>query len=180
MRHGESEANTLGVIACGTESISQYGLTDLGIEQARQSAEEFKRNYGTAVVYSSDYSRALETATILAETIGVEVNIDVRLRERDFGEFNGASVSEYGKIWEITDIEPDAKPYGVESINEVVLRLEKLVEKSETQYTHQNIVLVGHGDPLLIWEIYSKGLSFSETVHYIGNAEIRPLVTNEI
>ena len=47
------------------------------------------RGGGTVTVFSSDLARARESARLVAEAIGVGVTTDARLREMNFGEWDG-------------------------------------------------------------------------------------------
>lgn len=58
------------------------GLTPSGRAQARVTARFVAERFAPSAVWSSPLRRAVETATPLAETVGVEVRIDPRLRER--------------------------------------------------------------------------------------------------
>ncbi|WP_042418446.1 histidine phosphatase family protein [Streptacidiphilus anmyonensis] len=61
----------------------------------RQAAElgERRRRDGFAAVYTSDLHRAVETARIAFRDSGPPVHQDIRLRECDYGDLNGAPVS---------------------------------------------------------------------------------------
>jgi broad specificity phosphatase PhoE len=67
-------------------------LSDTGIEQAEGVADWLEREKAlreAAVVVSSPYRRAAETARLAVEGLGLTVQIDERLRERDLGAFDG-------------------------------------------------------------------------------------------
>jgi broad specificity phosphatase PhoE len=83
VRHGQSEWNAEG----RWQGQADPPLTDLGRLQAREAA----RALGTVdAVWASDLRRAVETATIVADHLGVgPVVLDPDLRERDAGEFSG-------------------------------------------------------------------------------------------
>ncbi len=49
---------------------------------------------GLSRVYSSDLARARDTAEIAARTLGIEVELDARLREVDVGEWSGLTLAE--------------------------------------------------------------------------------------
>ena len=89
VRHGESEANELGVIAGWTD----YKLTALGLEQAIQTAD-YLANEKIDVVCSSDLCRAFETAKPHAEKRGLTVNAYPELRETYCGEWEGITFAE--------------------------------------------------------------------------------------
>jgi broad specificity phosphatase PhoE len=68
-------------------------LSDEGREQARRLAGSLLDDRFDAI-YASDLSRALETARIVAEPHGLQVTTDPRLREFDFGAWEGLTWDE--------------------------------------------------------------------------------------
>ncbi len=83
VRHGQSEWNAIG----RWQGQADPSLSDLGRLQAREAAQAVG---AVDAVWSSDLQRAVETATIIAEHIGVgPVIVDPDLRERDAGEYSG-------------------------------------------------------------------------------------------
>lgn len=64
-------------------------------ESGRRQAEELgkrRRGNGIAAVFVSDLARAVETADIAFSGSGIPIYHDARLRECNYGEFNGTSV----------------------------------------------------------------------------------------
>ena len=176
MRHGFSESNEQGIIACDESSVTKYGLTDVGRQQAVEAAAVFKDQINSKpVIISSDYLRAHQTALILAEQFGVEVTLDKRLRERNFGTLNGTDFANYKKVWNVSDDDPDATPFEAESTRQLVARVQAVIDEVELTHNGQTIVLVSHGDPLIAINSYFVNGGFGPEVHYMGNAEIRPL-----
>ncbi len=176
MRHGFSLSNEQGIIACDDSSITQYGLTQTGKDQAASAAQTFKQIVKTApLIISSDYLRAHQTAQILADAFDTRVILDRRLRERDFGQLNGTDFANYKKVWNVSDDDPDATPFDAESTRAVVSRVQAVIGEAESKYTDQTIVLVSHGDPLIAINSYYINDGFGAEMHYMGNAEIRPL-----
>lgn len=88
VRHGQSEWNAVG----RWQGQADPPLSDQGRLQAREAA----RAIGAVdAVWASDLQRAVETATIIADHVGVgPVVIDTDLRERDAGEFSGLTRAE--------------------------------------------------------------------------------------
>ena len=84
IRHGE----TLWNQEHRMQGHSDSPLTEEGVRQARQLARRLA-GMEFAALYSSDLGRALETARTVAEATGHEVVVDPRLRERNFGLFEG-------------------------------------------------------------------------------------------
>lgn len=89
LRHGESTANRDGVIAGSTD----VALTALGEAQAREAAIALAGS-GIRRIVASPQRRALRTAEIVAETLGLPVATDAGLVERHWGEWEGRPVVE--------------------------------------------------------------------------------------
>ncbi|MCP3855252.1 MAG: histidine phosphatase family protein [Actinomycetia bacterium] len=93
VRHGQSEWNAQG----RWQGQADPPLTNHGRLQAMRAAEKLGMFDALA---SSPQQRALETATILAEAIGVgPVLIDDDLRERNAGEWSGLTREEIDEQW---------------------------------------------------------------------------------
>ena len=90
IRHGESEANLEGLFA-GQKDDSH--LTDTGREQARMASRELKkRQIKIDHIVSSPLKRAYETATVIANELGLDstqVVLDERVQEYDMGAYTG-------------------------------------------------------------------------------------------
>ncbi len=84
VRHGTTEWNA----SHRFQGHSDVPLSEVGRAQARRLADRL-RGERFDVIYASDLIRAVETASILAEPHGLEVRRDPRLREFDFGEWEG-------------------------------------------------------------------------------------------
>ncbi|NRQ40395.1 histidine phosphatase family protein [Nonomuraea sp. NN258] len=69
-------------------------LSPTGVENARQLGE---RRRDVDLVYTSDLRRAVQTAEV-AFGGGKEVRLDRRLRECDYGEYNGRPVAELAPL----------------------------------------------------------------------------------
>ena len=86
IRHGESQGNAERRL----QGVADYPLTELGREQARALARRLQREgWDLAAIYTSDLSRAAETAEILGQALITLVVPDDRLREYDAGVLNG-------------------------------------------------------------------------------------------
>ena len=90
IRHGESEANELGVIA----GWSDYPLTALGLQQAEETATYLVANEQIDVVCSSDLCRASATAKACADKLGLTVQTYPELRETYCGDWEGITFAE--------------------------------------------------------------------------------------
>jgi len=93
VRHGESEWNAVG----RWQGQADPPLSEVGRRQAFMAAE---RIGAVDAVVSSDLERAVQTAFIIGEALGVgPVITDERLRERDAGEWSGLTKAEIEQQW---------------------------------------------------------------------------------
>lgn len=98
IRHGETDWNRARRIQGSTD----IPLNDTGREQARAAAAALReRGAGLPVnVFSSDLSRARETAEIIAAELGAAApRTYPGLRERSYGEAEGVDASEFLQRW---------------------------------------------------------------------------------
>ena len=84
MRHGESEANVLGVmVGDPRRGIEGFGLTDLGRRQALEAAALYKKSHGPLLdgteIVASDFRRTRETAELLAAGLGNSVPVGLNI-----------------------------------------------------------------------------------------------------
>lgn len=88
-RHGNTDWNA----GRRVQGQTDVPLNDLGRQQAVDAAELLIRLRPAAIV-ASDLSRAADTAAALAALTGLPVQLDKRLRERYFGEWQGRTMAE--------------------------------------------------------------------------------------
>ncbi len=84
-RHGETDDNREPLRFQG---FADTLLNETGRRQARELAERLAGD-GIASLWSSDLSRARETAEIVGARIGLAPSLDARLREGDRGRWEG-------------------------------------------------------------------------------------------
>ncbi|HET9517543.1 MAG TPA: histidine phosphatase family protein [Actinoplanes sp.] len=88
-RHGNTDWNAEGRVQGQTD----VPLNDLGRSQAAAAAELLVR-FRPASIVSSDLRRAADTATVLSDLTGLQVQPDARLRERFFGTWQGLTMTQ--------------------------------------------------------------------------------------
>lgn len=147
VRHGQSIWNLEGRLQGQTMDIP---LTDLGREQAAQAAEQVAGLVSDAVLVSSDQTRAVQTARIIADRIGVEPVTTELAREHNFGDLEGRRRDE---------LHPEPVPAGQhiseiawgggESVQQLYARCERLLEHLRG-LGRDEVVLVSHGDALRV------------------------------
>jgi probable phosphoglycerate mutase len=129
------------------------GLTDEGWEQARRAAAAIAADGGYAAIVSSPLRRTRETASAVADSLGLPVEIDESFREAMFGEWDGYTVDEVRDRWP-DDFEAwtasffDAAPPGGEALSAVRERVEKALRALVGAHPGEKVVVVSHVNPI--------------------------------
>ena len=89
IRHGETEWNITG----RWQGILDPPLNEPGRKQAEKLAAHLK-DTPIQAIYSSDLSRAFDTAKMLGDALGLSLIVDKRLRELHIGVFQGLTKPE--------------------------------------------------------------------------------------
>jgi probable phosphoglycerate mutase len=178
MRHGESLANVADkIVSLPHNGLEDFGLSGLGREQARLSAQASGLP-STTIVIASDFLRARQTAAAACEAIGAPpAQLHEGLRERAFGELEGKSGEDYHKVWAHDQKDSDHTLFGAESANALVKRLRAVLEGLEARHTDQDVLLVSHGDPLRFLQLSAANRPLTEhlQIKLFAPAEIRAL-----
>lgn len=179
LRHGTSLANEEGIIISDpVVGIQFYGLTDDGKLEVYESVSSSELELGNPdiIICSSDFKRARESGGIGGEVLEVEyVILTPQLRERWFGDFECTSNSNYEKVWEIDEVNPNHKKYGVESVIEVRDRAKSLITDMEELHKGKIIILSSHGDTLQILQTDFSGVDprFHRKLEHLETGELR-------
>lgn len=138
-------------------------LSAAGLERAAALAAEFRSRPLTAI-YSSDRLRALDTARAIADVHRLEARVDARLRELDFGAWEGRRLADLwveepasAAAWE-KDLRATPPSFG-ESLAEMHVRLTAFLEDARA-------CLEGDGDVAVV-------------AHRGSLAVLRSLITGE-
>lgn len=145
-RHGRTAYNA-GARLQGQVDIP---LDEVGRWQARTAAATIRRRYAPARVVASDLSRAADTARALGALLDLPVELDPRLRERGFGEWEGMAGHEIEARWpqEYARWRAGADPQGVgaESRAQVAARVGGAVREHAADVVDgRTVVVVSHG-----------------------------------
>ncbi len=151
--HGTTFDNEAG-ISSGWKNVQ---LSPLGVEQNKALMKQIE-GWQFDAVYSSDLQRAVATADFLFEG-RIKVVIDERLRECNYGRYNGSS----SKL-----VEPlqrkyvkDPFPEG-ESYEQVKQRIRSLLDDLMTDYAGADLAFVSHKGPQLALEVLLNGKSWEQ------------------
>ena len=145
VRHGETEWNRRRRI----QGQSDIELTDLGRRQAARTAARLAA-LKIAAIYSSDLSRAYETAFTIAQPHGMPVEQVLDLRERAFGDWEGLTAEEIAQSYAeeyrkwVHDRFNAVIPNG-ESLSQLFERAWKTFRLLTDRHDGETVVLVGHG-----------------------------------
>lgn len=163
VRHGYSESNKGGYLS---NELGKYPLTVLGREQAAIAGDELAKIKGIRRIISSPCLRTMETAEVIAKRLGLNVEIDRRLIEADFGKFTGKTIDEICGN-EKNDIATLCRKLkgGAESFSSIQNRTVEFMESLEDGTVS---VAVSHAYPIATAIVYSQNLgesaSFAITV----------------
>lgn len=142
--------------------------------QAREVAHEL-RGESFAAAFTSPLRRALQTAEILGQELGLEFAVDEGLKEVDVGSWSGLTRTEaearfpagyarwleYGHGWD------DGETY--DALGDRVVRS---LLRLAASHTGKTVLLVTHGGPIRSALAAAEGLSFDDarrSIHGIGN-----------
>ncbi len=145
VRHGATEWNKKGIV----QGCLDIPLSDEGIMQGHLLADKLK-NIDIEYIFSSDLSRARDTAQLICDKHNLSFIEDHRLREMDFGEWQGLSfeqitVSDKLKLDTWRNRPSLVKFDQGESIDDVKERALDFFNEIYTKFEHANILLVTHG-----------------------------------
>lgn len=113
-------------------------------ETGRKLAQELgqrRSEDGLATVFTSDLARAVETAEIAFGGSGISIRQDPRLRECDYGTFNGMPVSELARIRSQHIREPF--PQG-QSYQDVVDQTRDFLAEVARDWDGKKVLLIAH------------------------------------
>jgi broad specificity phosphatase PhoE len=144
LRHGQTEWNREQRFR-GRADLS---LDEIGLRQAEAVAEKLT-SYKAAVIYSSPLPRALMTAQVVAEHLGLTVQTLPELIDIDFGDWEGLSAKEASEQdsdlfnrW--TEHPHEVRfPQG-ESLQDVRDRVAAAVESLALKHDGQTVALISH------------------------------------
>ena len=180
IRHGETDWN----VGTRVQGHLDIGLNDRGREQARRLASTLAGREPIDHIYSSDLSRALDTARIVAEVIGAPLTASAALRERCFADLQGRTFAEVA----VTDPElserwrhrqPDWTPPGPggESLLAFRDRITLAVQDLAARNMGHTIALFTHGGVLDMLYRAATGLGLQDArTWHIGNTAINRLL----
>jgi broad specificity phosphatase PhoE len=135
-------------------------LSAAGRRQARELGER-RRDESIAAVFVSDLRRAVETAEIAFAGRGIPIMQDVRLRECNYGELNGALVTRVAKQRCRRIDEPFP---GGQSYREVVSQTQDFLRELAADWDGKTALLIAHSANKWALDCLLKGCALEELV----------------
>jgi len=186
VRHGQSTWNVKRLVQGQT---SHPELTELGRQQGRQAAETLA---GSAAVrlLTSDLLRAVQTAQIIGNALGLVPIRTSLLREQSFGGLEGLSTDRAVLEWERAANEAvdqygdplpivDVRLTGGESMRDVLARVTALLASPWVAEATGDVVIVTHGDTIRILLAHLLGDDFQDPPwRDIANGDVHSVYRN--
>jgi len=167
VRHGETPLNRDGRL----QGRVDLELSDKGLDQAARAAARFADSK-VSRIYTSPLRRAQQTAAAIAEVCGAEVEIDERLIELDYGDWDGRALSELRTTRESGWLsDPTFAPPGGESLVAVMARVASFC--GYRLVADDRIVAVSHVSPIKSAVAWALGVDEQATLRmYLALASI--------
>jgi broad specificity phosphatase PhoE len=149
VRHGESESNAAADRVALPEEQGDR-LTDRGREQARAAADAVA-SAGARRLFSSPMRRATETAAVIAERTGLEIEINPLIHElREFEGYTELDSDRQVELRWSTRMaahadDPDYGPDGADSFNHLISRVRGFKAELEGLDDDAVVIAVSHG-----------------------------------
>ncbi len=145
-RHARTEYNA----SARLQGQVDIPLDDVGRWQARTAAAALLARHTPTRIVSSDLGRARQTAEALGRMADVAVEIEPRVRERGFGEWEGLSGAEIAERWPqdyaLWRAGGEPTRVGAETRLQVAQRTAEAIAELTTAMTRDDtLVVVSHG-----------------------------------
>jgi 2,3-bisphosphoglycerate-dependent phosphoglycerate mutase len=129
-------------------------LSFRGLRQADALVEHVK-SLGIEEIHTSPYQRCVHTVAPLAESLGLHLNVELDLRER---EFTGAHIQDWAGIWKTAWMDPDFAFDDGESGRRAQVRMYEAVMRVVTGSKAGRLAISSHGNviALLLQKISSS------------------------
>ena len=158
-RHGQTDWNVLNKV-CGSTDRS---LNEKGFEQAKALGERVK-NLGIDVIIASPMTRAQQTAKAVSLALDIAIITDDRLREHDYGAFEGFDRSR-DEYWQQKCLFAAKFPDG-ESVLQLAHRVYNAIEDAKAKYPDKNVLIVCHGGVSRMIKTYFENMTNEEFFNY--------------
>lgn len=167
IRHGETEWNSQQRM----QGHSNSDLSSVGQAQI-QALGQWMKNVPFDHIYSSDSLRAKQTAEAITQFSGHELKIDLRLREKNLGVFEGLTSEEarerHPEVFRL--FKTAGSKYVIdegESTQQLQDRALEIVEEIRIKHPEERVLLVTHGGFIRVVMKHSLGLSLETPTRFL-------------
>lgn len=160
-RHGQTAYNKQEIIL-GTTDID---LDETGEKQAQELAEKINELGNIDLMIVSPMKRAMKTARAVAEKCGIDMVIDERLREWDYGEYEGKSRFTEGFAENKINFGVRMGKSG-ESLLQLSHRVYTALDDIISRYRDKNVLIVSHGGICRVIETYFNDMTTDEFANW--------------
>lgn len=150
--HGTTTDNEKGI----SSGWSDVGLSELGVKQSIELKNLIK-DKKFDVAFCSDLKRAVDSAKLNFE--GIPIIQDARLRECNYGQYNGQPTSIVEPMQEKSIYEKF--PEG-ESYKDVEARIADLLNFLKHDYDGKNVAIVSHKAPQMALDVLVRGKTWEQ------------------
>jgi len=177
IRHGQTDWNLEGRY----QGQSDVPLNETGLAQAGSLITKLNGHSFNAI-YSSDLKRARQTAEPIAKLLGLDVQIEPRLREINQGEWEGVLVDEikarYAELWSQRTVDPaSVRPPGGETVGEVAERVYAALDDIARLFPNGQLLIVSHGLSIATAICCDKGIPVGQAYTVIPD-NVQPVWMN--
>ena len=167
IRHGETEWNSQQRM----QGHSNSDLSSVGQAQI-QALGQWMKNVPFDHIYSSDSLRAKHTAEAITQFSGHKLKIDLRLREKNLGVFEGLTSEEarerHPEVFRL--FKTAGSKYVIdegESTQQLQDRALEIVDEIRIKHPEERVLLVTHGGFIRVVMKHSLGLSLETPTRFL-------------
>jgi broad specificity phosphatase PhoE len=176
LRHGDTELSPEHRFS----GLCDLPLSPHGTRQARAAACRLAAGAPINAVVSSPLERAVATATLAADELGLTALVDEDLRETDFGAWEGLTLAEIQQRWPAVAAawrrDPGQAPPGGESFEDVALRVNRACDRLLREHGGKTVLVVSHITPIKIMLCRALGVPLGTLYRlYLGSACINEI-----
>ena len=175
VRHGETVWNQEN----RWQGQADTPLSQTGYDQARQLAQRFRNEERRIqAIYTSDLSRARDTADILGQVLGSTPLETAAWREMDIGTWSGLTTSEvatrHAEEWARLRQGEDLPRGGGETFAQFQGRLLQSSQRLVRDHRGEQIIVVTHGGAVRAFLLHCRGLDMNQfgQIEKIGNTGV--------
>lgn len=133
-------------------------LSEKGVQQAINLANVIKDDYFD-IVFCSDLKRAIESSKLNFYKRDIEIIRDQRLRECNYGDYNGMDNSFANYETHITQNFPSG-----ESMLDVEERMKSFIMFLKENYNNKKVAIVAHKAPQLALEVLTNNKTWQQAI----------------